>query len=257
MTFSTKELDGFDIAALDGDIGHLREIYFDDTHWTIRHLIADTGGWLAGRCVLLSPHAVIRLDRARHRVELNLRRDQVQKAPGIDDVRPVSRQQESAVYDHYGHPYWWGGAGLWGAMAFPGPVAGAVLADPPVDAVPGEAQAREAAERERADPHLRSSAEVIGYHIEAQDGSIGHIDDLLFDERSWTIHHAVVDTRNWLPGRLVLIETARIAGIDWDARQARVEATRKAIEASPPYDRNAMIDPAAQAQVLRHFERSQ
>lgn len=257
MTYSTKELDGFDVAALDGDVGHLREIYFDDTHWTIRHLIADTGGWLSGRHVLLSPHAVIRLDRARHRVELNLRREQVEKAPGIDDARPVSRQQESAIYDYYGHPYWWGGAALWGAFAYPGPVAGAVLADPPAEAAAGELQAREAAERGRTDPHLRSSAEVIGYHIEAQDGSIGHIDDLLFDERSWTIRHAVVDTRNWLPGRLVLIEAAQIVGIDWNARQARVDVTREAIEASPPFDRKAMVDPAAQAQVLSRFERSQ
>lgn len=257
MTYSTKELDGMDVAALDGDIGHLREIFFDDVHWTIRHLIADTGGWLSGRRVLLSPHAVIRLDRARHRVELDLRREQVEKAPGIDDARPVSRQQESATYDYYGYPYWWGGAALWGAAAYPGPVGGAVLANPAANAAAVELRACEEAARERADPHLRSSAEVIGYHIEAQDGSIGHIEDLLFDERSWTIRHAVVDTRNWLPGRLVLIETARITGIDWDARQARVDATRDAIEAGPPYDRNAMIDPASQAQVLSHFERSQ
>jgi hypothetical protein len=48
---------------------------------------------------------------------------------------------------------------------------------------------------EEGDPHLRSCKELIGYGIEARDGSIGEVRDFVLDERSWTIRDVVVDTR--------------------------------------------------------------
>ena len=43
---------------MDGEIGKVREFYFDDQHWAIRYLVADTENWLAGRQVLISPYAL-------------------------------------------------------------------------------------------------------------------------------------------------------------------------------------------------------
>lgn len=249
MLYSTKELRGLEPAARDGTIGKLREVYFDDARWVIRHLVIDTGGWLGGRNVLVSPHSIERLDRENRRLRIALTRRQIEDAPGVETDRPVSRQQEAALYDHYGYPYYWAGAGLWGAAAYP--LAGAALAVPPREPRPAEAGAADDA---GGDPHLRSSAEVIDYRIEARDGSIGHVEDFLFDERSWQIEYAVVDTRNWLPGRRVLIAPSAIESIDAAERCARVKLTRAAVEASPPYEPNQPLPDDYIRSVQRHYE---
>lgn len=256
MPYSLKELNGFALAALDGDVGHAREAYFDDEHWTIRHIVVDTGGWLTGRKVLISPHAILRIDADRRCIEVALERGRIETAPDIDTARPVSRQHEISIYDHYGWPYWWSGGSLWGATAHP--LAGAVLAPPSPGAglPPGMAEQLQA-QGSAGDPHLRSSAEVIGYHVEASDGEIGHIDDFLFDERSWSIVFAVVDTGNWLPGRQVLIAPRWIERIDWGERRAWVRLTRAAVESSPPYQPGTPRQKDAFLKVQRHFERSE
>lgn len=253
MLCSTKELNGFELAARDGEIGHVREAYFDDERWVIRHLVVATGGWLSGRDVLISPHSIERLDRARRRLQLNLSRQQIEGAPGIETDKPVSRQQEIPYYDYYRYPYYWGGFGLWGMGAYP--MAGmALAASPGSTSVPREVTEMAAAEREAADPHLRSSTEVIGYDIEASDGSIGHIDDFLFDERSWAIRYAVVNTHNWLPDRLVLIAPQAIESVDWNGGKASVKLTREAVKASPPYDRSRQLSEEEDARMLRYYE---
>ena len=183
MLCSIKHIHNAIIAARDGDIGHVREVLFDDAHWVIRHIVVDSGGWLSGRRVLISPHAVERIDAEHKRLVVALTKQQIEDAPDIDTDKPVSRQHETALYDYYGYPYWWAGAGIWGAAAYP--MAGASLAVPrpaPDDEVTRELRERQQAERDAADPRLRSSAEVSGYRIEAKDGSIGHIEDFLFDD---------------------------------------------------------------------------
>jgi hypothetical protein len=252
MLCSTKELNDYHPAASDGEIGRVRDVLFDDRRWGIRHLVVDTGGWLSGREVLVSPHAIERVDRARRRIHVALTRQQIQDAPGIETDQPVSRRHEMSYYDYYGFPYDWAGPGLWGAASYP--MAGAGLAAlPPERGLPHEAVERAQAEREAGDEHLRSGREVTGYDIAARDGDIGHLDDFLFDDRSWQIRYAVVDTRNWLPGRLVLVSPDWIEGIDWGARRARVRLTREAVESSPPYDRERQLEVEDESRLANHY----
>jgi len=255
MLNSLKRIDGYKVVARDAEVGTVREAYFDDANWVIRHLVVATGGWFSGRDVLISPHSISALNPEYERVDAALTRKQIEEAPGIDTDQPVSRQHEIPYYDYYGYPYYWAGAGLWGAAAYP--LAGAGLAVPPRGAaLPREVAERQAAEREQGDLHLRSSAEVIGYGVEASDGSIGHIEDFLFDPRSWAIRYAVVSTRNWLPGRHVLIAPDWIESVSWSERRARVELSRDAIKASPPYDRDAPpLSDADEATLHRHYGR--
>lgn len=253
MLCSIKDLKGYELAARDGGIGKAREVYFDDAHWVVRHLVADTGGWLSGRKVLISPHAIAAVEPAQRRLAVELTRRQIQEAPGIETDRPVSRRHEASQYDYYGYPYYWSGVGLWGSEAYP--LAGGLLVPGAGQQVPTEIE-REiaAAARESGDPHLRSSAEVIGYHIEASDGTIGHVDDFLFDTRSWQIRYAVVDTRNWLPGRRVLVSPAVIDSIDWNGRHAHLRLSREALKASPPYEPGPLMSEAEELRVQRHYE---
>lgn len=261
MLLSLKDMTGYELAALDGTIGQVREAYFDDHRWVVRHVVVDTGGWLSGRRVLISPHAIQRVHAESRTLDVALTRKQIELAPPVETDRPVSRQYEMATADFYGYPYYWGGAGLWGAMDMPmagalGPYTGAgrgLAADAHDSA---ELRARLDAERESADPHLRSSAEVIGYDVAARDGAIGHIADFLIDPRSWQIALVVVDTHNWLPDRLVLVPPGVVDSVDWSARQAVFRMTREAVKSSPPFEAASAVGPDAVAKVQSHFERS-
>ena len=119
MLHNLKLIRGHKLAASDGAIGHVNDFYFDDKTWAIRYLVADTGKWLAGRQVLLSPHAFGRLDQDGKILTINLTRKQIENSPSIEAHRPVSRQYEEHYYDYFGWPYYWAGNGLWGPRDFP------------------------------------------------------------------------------------------------------------------------------------------
>jgi len=52
---------------------------------------------------------------------------------------------------------------------------------------------------------LRNAKGILNYVLQAKDGEIGRCKDFLFDDEKWTIRYIVADTRNWLPGRKVLV----------------------------------------------------
>ncbi|MGD0661372.1 MAG: PRC-barrel domain-containing protein, partial [Syntrophorhabdales bacterium] len=171
MHYSVKDLKGYAIGATDGDIGKADDFYFDDDFWTIRYLVAETGSWLFNRKVLISPFALGEVDVSRERLNVTLTKKQVEKSPDIDTDKPVSRQHEMLYLDYYGYPYYWGGDYLWGYMAYPRLSKADLRRDE-------KAQAK----REAAyDSHLRSANKVTGYHIEATDGGIGHVEDFIID----------------------------------------------------------------------------
>ena len=235
MLQSVNDLTGFHIGAIDGEIGKIDEAYFDDQRWAIRYLIADVGAWLNRRKVLVSPYAVRGIDRRAGRVNTDLTRAQVERSPDIDTSMPVSRQMEAAYTRYYGYPpYWAGGyAGLWGWGAMP--VMGVDTAGRD-EALRRELEAESALRKATSDVHLRSSREVTGYHLRATDDSIGHVEDILFDDGNWAINYFVVDTRNWWPGKQVLISPKRIAEVNWQGRSVMVDLEREEVKASPPYD---------------------
>lgn len=105
---------GFTLVATDGELGAVRDFYFDDEKWTIRYVVAETGTWLAGRRVLISPIAVRQVDWLGQRLTLGLTRQQVENSPDVDLLEPISRQIEAEYYNYYRWPAYWDGPGLWG-----------------------------------------------------------------------------------------------------------------------------------------------
>ena len=96
MLRKTKELKGARLAARDGEIGHLKDFYFDDQSWTVRYLVAYTGEWLPNRQVLLSPFAVASIECQSHKVvKVDLTRQQIEESPSIEEHKPITRQYES------------------------------------------------------------------------------------------------------------------------------------------------------------------
>jgi len=119
MLRNITELRGYAILATDGHIGTVDDFYFDDEDWAIRYLVVDTGGWLSGRKVLISPLSLGHPDFVGRLLPVSLTKSQVEHSPDIDTRKPVSRQHEAELFEYYGYPYYWGGAGLWGWVRIP------------------------------------------------------------------------------------------------------------------------------------------
>ena len=233
-----SDLKTYTIGAVDGDIGSIHDLFFDDLDWTVRHLVADTGRWLPGRKVLISPMAIAGTDPGT-RVRTRLTIAQVKDAPDVDTDAPVSRQHEIQLAAHYGFPEYWQGPFRWGASPFPfyGDVVpvgmDVAAAEPPSSAAREEIVARVAQE---GDPHLHSARSVAGLGLRATDGDLGHVEDFLVDDGAWVIRYLIVDPRNWWPGSHVLLATDWVSAVSWDDRRVEVDVTREGVRQAPPYD---------------------
>jgi hypothetical protein len=215
----TKQLCGHRLAALDGDIGHIRDFYFDDNIWVVRYAVADTGSWLGGRLVLLSPHAFGKLDPGDKTLQINLRKKQIEDSPAIGSHKPVSRQDEVEYYRHYGWPAYWAGDAMWGMGGFP------VL----VPEAPDESKAPRIYYH-RDDKHLQSTRDVTGYPIQAVDGVIGKVSSFLVDDRSWAIRDVVVEAGHWYSGKEIRIPIGQIERISYRETKVIVTLTKAEIE---------------------------
>ena len=233
MSINAHNMRGSAIIARDGAIGEVEDVYFDDEKWTVRYLVVNTGAWLFRRDVLVSPISIENVDQANNQVIVNLTRDQVKNSPDIDTQKPVSRQHETAFMDYYGYPYYWGGPYLWGDAAFP-----ATLAMPPAveSQIAAAATARRRESEESYDEHLRSAGEMKGYHIEAVDGEIGHVDNFVIDDTDWAIRFIVIKTGGWLSGRKTLVSPLSIERISWTESKMFVSLTKDQIAGNPKYD---------------------
>lgn len=226
MSQSIKKLYGEKLGALDGEIGHVKDFYFDDQNWALRYVVADTGNWLSGRLVLLSPHAIGSLDHDGKVLLVNLTRKQIEDSPSIETHKPVSRQFEEEYYQYYGWPYYWQGDGLWGMSGFP------ILETPP-RLLPGGQKIGTDPKREPADAHLRGTQAVKGYHLKATDGIVGHVADFMMDEKTWAIGELIIKTGNRFTGKEVRIPVSSVKQISYDESAVFVNLTKEAVEQSP------------------------
>ena len=225
MNNSLKQLYGNHLGATDGQLGTVKDFYFDDSRWAVRYLVADTGAWLTGRQVLLSPHALGKTYLPGKLLLVNLTRQQIQDSPGLETHQPVSEQFERSYYQYYGWPNYWVGDGLWGTSGFPSVVNpfGGKVADP-IEG--GEHPGRAAA-------HLRSTLAVAGYQIGASDGLAGHVADFMMDDQSWTIQQLVIQIGHRLTGREIEIPTTLVERVSYEESTIFVKATVAELNALP------------------------
>lgn len=253
MLQSAKELQGYSIYAVDGDIGSAEAFYFDDQSWKVRYLVAKAGGLFTNRLVLIASGFVEEVDRDLQILYTNLTREQVKDAPGIEADRPVADQQEIEYYGYYGTiPYRdssWEAEGPPVVPMYPGSYPSGVH-DPTTGTAGGEVPPEE-----RGDPHLRSTKEVAEYRIGATDGEVGHVEDFVMDDKEWAIRYVVVDTRNWLPGRKVLVSPHWISAVSWLEREVYVDLTQDEIKSAPEWDPDALPDREYETRLHEHYGR--
>jgi hypothetical protein len=225
MLRSVSQFPGYRLLATDGEIGEVVDTYFDDQDWCLRYFVLDTGKWLSRRSVLISPASCGHPDWSQKLIPVDVSRHRVRSSPPADLAQPVSRQYEVELHEFYGWPLPWT-AGL--GARHPGPL---------------------------GDTHLRSTREVTGYAIQASNGKIGHVEDFIVEENTWIIRYIVVDTRNWLPGRKVLVAPAWVSDVHWPDRRVTVDLTREKIRNSPKYQPTAPINREYESQLYDYYGR--
>jgi hypothetical protein len=229
MLRTIKQIQGDRLGATDGEIGHVKDFYFDDVDWVVRYVVADTGSWMPGRLVLISPHALGRLYQGGKMLKVNLTREQIENSPSIDEHKPISRQQEEEYHQYYGWPYYWEGDGFWAMSPFP------ILTDR-AEPLQGEQRRDASASRNTVDAHLRSVRTVIGYKVQSAAELAGCVEDFVLEDESWAIHQMVVEVGSWRSKRRVLILPRDIERISWDESKVIVNLTKEAVLESPDFD---------------------
>jgi hypothetical protein len=244
MLRSLKDLERYTVSATDGDIGSVVDFLLDDERWTIRYLVAETGGFLDGRQVLISPISFRQAEWLARRFHLALTMDKIKNSPGVDVDKPVSRQYERYYYRYYGYPYYWGYAEPWGTGVSPG-----LLAAGTWDETPAEHS------EATGDVHLRSAREVRGYHIQGSDEAIGHVEDFIVDDETWEVRYLVIDTSNWWFGKKVLLAPHWASRISWEEMKVYVDMSRQAVKNSPEWDATAAVNREYEARLYDYYGR--
>jgi hypothetical protein len=203
--------------------------------------VVDTGKIFPGRKVLLAPSVLEGPDWETHTFPVKLTKKEIKGSPQIDVEKPVSRQQQVELHEHFGWSFYWlPGARQWAGHESPPPPEERDTVPPP---------------QEEGDPHLRSVKEITGYYIQAYDGEIGHVDDFIVSDKNWHLVYLVVDTRNWLPGRKVIISPGWIDAIRWAEKKVYVELNRELVKKSPKYDPSYPINREYEERLYDYYGR--
>lgn len=229
MLYNIKSTYGHKLAASDGDIGHVKDFYFEEKTGAIRYMVVDTGLWLMKRLVLLSPHAFERVQPDAKALSVKLTRKQIEESPRIDSRHMVSRTFEKDYYRYYGLPPYWDGAEIWGIVGSPA-------------TIPGEMLAGETPAPRHCHQHvqLSSARGIVGYDVLASDGSIGCVSSFMADDQTWIIGEWVIDTGHWYDGKQILLPSSAVTLVDhekskvflnvarWDIQRKGAHILRKA-----------------------------
>jgi len=241
MLSKVKTLKGYKLDSIDGEIGKVKDFYFDDRFWTIRYLVADSGDWLSGRQVLISPYALRAVNKEERNIAIDLTKKQIADSPSWESDKPVSRQFEENYYGYYGWPLYWSGGFMWGYYPY----------------ITRERENRKPPSRDDKgwDSNLRSVNAVSGSHVQASDGEIGHVEDFIIDDERWAIRYLIVNAQNWWPGKKVLVSPKWIERVTWNDSKVLVNLTREAIKQSPEYKESSLITRDYEIGLHQHYNR--
>jgi len=207
MIRRVRDLEGLTLTAVDGHAGRIRDVYFDDETWRVRYLVGETSPWPTGIHVAIAPSHVEEIDVRSNAVAVDLTRLEIERNPVLDSDLPISAQLRAASSAIGGPMYWGFGA------------------------------AGSASHEAVHDTHLRSARHVTGFRVQATDGQLGHVIDLLVDDEDWTVPYLMTDTTHWRAGRPRLLSTGCVERIEVAAPQVLTRISRDEVELPPPASR--------------------
>ena len=239
MLVKAKELKGYKLSGIDGEIGNVKEFIFDDKFWAVRYLIANTGTLFTGKKIMISPYLMQSVDYEKEAINIDLTKEQIKDSPEFDEDK-ISAEDESNYSSYYGTPSYRSGPNMWGAQS-------SLIRD--------RNRWGNNLGEDSWNSTLRRTSVVDDHDIHANDGDIGHVDDFIIDDESWAIRYLIVDTKDWVPGKKVLISPEWIECISWDESKVFVNLTRDAIKQAPEYYEDLVISREFEDQLFRHYNR--
>ena len=239
MYRSINQLRDYKLLTTDGETCELEDLFFNEITWQIHYLVVKTGSWLLGRRVLINPDIVNDIIDGQKELSLLMSKEKVESSPAVSTVLPISSEAELLLAK-----FWeWVPRDAEGPL--PEEAGGSIEAE-------ASTETKDLSER-AAKSKLRSFREVAGYTIHATDGKFGHLEDLLCDD-DWCIRYAVVDTRNWIPGKKVLLPVGRIEKVKWAEHSLYVESSCELVKSAPAYDESRGVCPDDEEAVRCHFQ---
>ena len=212
---------GYKVGVGATSFGHVKDFYFDDRGWTVRYLLIKPLRRYGLDKLLLSPSSLGELKDADKVVPAIVPVEKMLSAPKQEEELTVSRQYEIALSEHYGWPFYWDGK---------------LTSTTPLVTLPDEVVLPE------GDPNLRSAVEVMGYTVQANDDTVGHIDDFVVSTETWCVESVVVDTRDWLPDRKVTLSHRKVERIDWQSGTIFIPSKTEDVEKLAAFDERAPVN---------------
>jgi hypothetical protein len=219
-----EKLRNYRLSAKDGDIGRVRDFLLEESSWTARWLVADTGTWLMGKKVILSPVSLHPPVADEHHLPVDLTKEQIEGAPLLDEDAPVSREAERTYFHHFHWPYYWTGGGLWGGMAQP------YALNPNADT--GEDVLSEPIEDIDQESELRSGHELTSYRLKNGEEVLGFVEDVILDTDDWSVKYLQFDTRHWFHGKTLQVSPAKISSISWPDHTIMVDVSQAELDSA-------------------------
>ncbi|MFH0862883.1 MAG: PRC-barrel domain-containing protein [Candidatus Altiarchaeota archaeon] len=213
MLRSLKSMMEYALKAEDGDIGSVIDFFFDDAEWKMRFMQADTGGWLQGKKVLISPESIGNIDWRDMKVPVNLSKDKIRESPEFKFADPMRRPQWEMICKYYGWNVDW----------------------------------------YNSSATLRSLNQVSSYKIHARDGMLGNIDDMILEDETWTIRYFVVDISGLLFGKKVLMSPQWVDEFVDEGKEVRLDVMKDKVKSSPIYDPDKPINREYEAVVFDYM----
>lgn len=204
------DLTDYNIDATDGEMGKIKDLYFDDDKWAVRYAVVDTRKWLPSKRVLLSPSGFERLDPERKRVEVKYDKDKVRHSPTVPEDTAITPETEISLAGYYGWNRYWMGNMMWGVQDRPITDFHQISAD--------EEMLREEfnMQENRTKYNLRSVGESLNYRVHGNDGKLGKVVDLVVSNDNWKISYIVIHLDGKPIGdHLYTIDPDRIQSVDW------------------------------------------
>lgn len=104
----------------------------------------------------------------------------------------------------------------------------------------------------RPDAGWAPEFDLVGYHVEATDGSVGKVHSAT---KATGASHLVVDTGTWIFGRKAIVPAGTVTHIDHTDRRVYLDRSKDEVTSSPDFDPDRMDDAPYLDKIAGHYGR--
>ncbi|GAB3060809.1 PRC-barrel domain-containing protein [Virgibacillus ainsalahensis] len=237
MLYFTSDLKTYNIDASDGEVGKIKDLYFDDKEWSIRYAVIDTRKWLPGRKVLLSPSSFVNLNEAKENLEVEYDKEKVRNSPAIPEGQSLSYEAENSLIGYYGWSRYWMSNAMWGAGE--NPITSSFYQG---DSMEKQIQRDIPQSSTEMAYNLRSEDETMGFKVHANNGKIGIVVDMVYDDEYWNIKYIVVQSNeSYVNEKYFIFTRKKIESVDWFGEDIYISEPLESIKQNKLYTKKEDI----------------